>query len=85
MFYTSLQILSDSEARLRHVSTELSERTELQHGHLQRAQLAEQQVQDLRERLQGVEAELLTADMHHEGLRHAKQEVSDATKMIGGL
>ena len=63
------QSLSEMESRLSHVSEELSERT-------QRAQLAEQQVQDLRERLQGLEAELLTADMHRDGLRHSKQHVS---------
>lgn len=68
--------MSEMEARLCHVSEELSEQTELQHSALQRAQLAEQQVQDLRERLQGVETELVTADMHRDGLRHSKQHVS---------
>ncbi|XP_018559199.1 coiled-coil domain-containing protein 170 [Lates calcarifer] len=61
--------VSEMEAKLRHVSKELSEQTELQHRTLQRAQLAEQQVQDLRERLQGLESELSTADMHRDGLR----------------
>nr|XP_046268782.1 coiled-coil domain-containing protein 170 [Scatophagus argus] len=65
--------LSEMEARLCHVSEELSEQRELQHSATQRAQLAEQQVQDLRERLQGLEAELLTADVHRDGLRHGKQ------------
>lgn len=64
-----------------HVSEELSEQTELQLSALQRAQLAEQQVQDLRERLQGLETELLTADMHRDGLRHNKQHVSPGTRV----
>lgn len=68
--------MSEMEARLCHVSEELSEQMELQNSVLQRAQLAEQQVQDLRERLQGLETELLKADMHCDGLRHSKQHVS---------
>lgn len=72
----TLQTMTELEARLCHVSQELNERTELQHGALQRAQLAEQQVQDLRERLQGLETELLTADVYRDGLRHSKQQVS---------
>lgn len=71
------------EARLCRVSEELGEQTELQHSALQRAQLAEQQVQDLRERLQGLETELVTADMHCDGLRHSKQHVSKAV-VAGG-
>ncbi|XP_038585065.1 coiled-coil domain-containing protein 170 isoform X2 [Micropterus salmoides] len=67
--------LSEMEARLCHVSEELSEQMELQNSVLQRAQLAEQQVQDLRERLQGLETELLKADMHCDGLRHSKQHL----------
>uniref|UniRef100_A0A4W6ESJ9 Coiled-coil domain containing 170 n=1 Tax=Lates calcarifer TaxID=8187 RepID=A0A4W6ESJ9_LATCA len=69
-----LQTVSEMEAKLRHVSKELSEQTELQHRTLQRAQLAEQQVQDLRERLQGLESELSTADMHRDGLRTKQSE-----------
>ncbi|XP_034530293.1 coiled-coil domain-containing protein 170 [Notolabrus celidotus] len=71
---------SEMEARLCCFSEELSEQTELQQSALQRAQLAEQQVQDLRERLQALETELLTADMHRDGLRHSKlhyEEFSD--------
>lgn len=74
-----VQTMTELEARLCHVSRELKERTELQHGALQRAQLAEQQVQDLRERLQGLETELLKADAHRDGLRHSKQQVSEVT------
>uniref|UniRef100_UPI0037E97DD0 coiled-coil domain-containing protein 170 n=1 Tax=Semicossyphus pulcher TaxID=241346 RepID=UPI0037E97DD0 len=66
------KLLSEIEARLCRVSEELSERTELQQSALQRAQLAEQQVQDLRERLQALETELMTADVHHDALRHSK-------------
>ncbi|XP_068577603.1 coiled-coil domain-containing protein 170 [Cebidichthys violaceus] len=70
------------EARLCHVSEELSERTELQHGALQRAQLAEQQVQDLRERLQGLETELLAADMRRDGLRYSKQHYEEFLEQL---
>ncbi|XP_070699017.1 coiled-coil domain-containing protein 170 [Pempheris klunzingeri] len=73
---------SDMEARLCRVSEQLSERVELQHSALQRAQLAEQQVQNLRERLQGVETELLTADMHRDGLRHSKQHYEEFLEQL---
>ncbi|XP_059209899.1 coiled-coil domain-containing protein 170 [Centropristis striata] len=69
--------LSEMEARLCHFSEELSEQTELQHSALQRAQLAEKQVQDLRERLQGLETELLAADMHRDGLRLSEQHYEE--------
>ena len=75
-FALALQTLSAMETRTRRVSEELKEQTELRHSTLQRAQLAEQQVQDLRERLHSVETELLTADKHIDGLRHNKQHVS---------
>ncbi|XP_035530007.1 coiled-coil domain-containing protein 170 [Morone saxatilis] len=74
--------LSEMEVRLSHVSEELSEQTELQHSALQRAQLAEQQVQDLRERLQGLETELLTADMHRDSLRHNKQHYEEFLEQL---
>ncbi|TMS21379.1 Coiled-coil domain-containing protein 170 [Larimichthys crocea] len=70
--------LSETEARLCHVSEKMSEQMELQQSALQRAQLAEQQVQDLRDRLQALETELSTADMHRDGLRHNEQHVSEA-------
>lgn len=73
-----MQSLSETEARLCHVSEKMSEQMELQQSALQRAQLAEQQVQDLRDRLQALETELLTADMHRDGLRHNEQHVSEA-------
>lgn len=76
MTVTVLQIVSEVDSRLCHVSEELKERMELQHQSLQRAQLAEEQVQDLRERLHGLETELLTVDMHRDGLQHSKQHVS---------
>ncbi|XP_074547762.1 coiled-coil domain-containing protein 170 [Halichoeres trimaculatus] len=63
---------SEMEAQLCRVSEELGEQTELQQDALQRAQLAETQVQDLRERLQALEAELMTADVHRDGLRQSK-------------
>uniref|UniRef100_A0A668ABG1 Coiled-coil domain containing 170 n=1 Tax=Myripristis murdjan TaxID=586833 RepID=A0A668ABG1_9TELE len=65
---------SEVEARLSHVSEQLARQTELHSCALQRAQLAEQQVQDLRDRLQAVETELLTADMHRDGLHYSKQQ-----------
>ncbi|XP_034714954.1 coiled-coil domain-containing protein 170 [Etheostoma cragini] len=74
--------LSEMEARLCHVSEELSEQTELQHSALQRAQLAEQQVQDLRERLQGLQTELLAADRHRDGLRHSKQHYEEFLEQL---
>lgn len=83
MIVAVLQTVSEMEAKLRHVSKELSEQTELQHRTLQRAQLAEQQVQDLRERLQGLESELSTADMHRDGLRQSNQQVSSSRNSRG--
>ena len=80
IFASVVQMMSETEAGLCQASEELKEQTELQHSALQRAQLAEQQVQDLRERLQGLETELLTADMQREGLRHGQQHVSRAQK-----
>ncbi|KAM8736398.1 coiled-coil domain-containing protein 170 isoform 3-T3 [Acanthopagrus schlegelii] len=77
-----LHQVDDLCTKLCHVSEELSEQTELQLGALQRAQLAEQQVQDLRERLQGLETELLTADMHRDGLRHNKQHYEEFLEQL---
>ncbi|AWP16193.1 putative coiled-coil domain-containing protein 170 [Scophthalmus maximus] len=74
--------VSEMDTRLRHVSAELREQTELQHSALQRAQLAERQVQDLRERLQVVETELLTADMHRDGLRHSTQHYEEFLEQL---
>lgn len=71
--------MSEMEAGLRHVSEQLSERTELQHAAIQRALLAEQQVQGLRERLRAVETDLLTADTQRDGLHQNKQHVSRVT------
>ncbi|XP_068195667.1 coiled-coil domain-containing protein 170 [Antennarius striatus] len=68
---------SEMEARLGRVSGELKEQMELQHGADMRAQLAEQQVQNLRERLQGLEAELMTADTRVDGLRLNEQQYED--------
>ncbi|XP_022059945.2 coiled-coil domain-containing protein 170 [Acanthochromis polyacanthus] len=69
--------VSDMEARLSRFYEQLSEQTELQQSTQQRSQLAEQQVQDLRERLQSLEAELMTADMHRDGLRRSKQQYEE--------
>ncbi|CAJ1074476.1 coiled-coil domain-containing protein 170 [Xyrichtys novacula] len=70
--------LTELEARLR-------EQTEHRQTALERAQLAEQQVQDLRERLQSVETELLTADMHREGLRHSKLHFEEFLEQLSEM
>uniref|UniRef100_A0A7N8XU17 Coiled-coil domain containing 170 n=1 Tax=Mastacembelus armatus TaxID=205130 RepID=A0A7N8XU17_9TELE len=77
-----MQKLDKMEASLCHVSKELSEQAELQHSTLQRAHLAEQQVQDLRERLQSLETELLTADMHGDRLRQSKQHYEEFLEQL---
>ncbi|XP_069567675.1 coiled-coil domain-containing protein 170 [Brachyistius frenatus] len=64
--------VSDLETRLRCVSEELGEQSELQRSTQQRAKLAEQQVQDLRERLQAADVELQAADVQRDGLRRSK-------------
>lgn len=69
--------MSEMKVRLGHVSEELSQQTELHQCALHRAQHAEQQVQTLKERLQDLETDLMTADKHRDGLRHSKQQVSD--------
>ncbi|XP_026161159.1 coiled-coil domain-containing protein 170 [Mastacembelus armatus] len=74
--------MTKMEASLCHVSKELSEQAELQHSTLQRAHLAEQQVQDLRERLQSLETELLTADMHGDRLRQSKQHYEEFLEQL---
>eukprot|EP00064_Thunnus_orientalis_P009757 superscaffoldBa00001260_g9783 len=77
--------VSEMEARLCHASEELNEQMELQHSALQRARLAEQQVQDLRERLQGLETELLTADMHRDGLQHNNQHYEEFLEQLSEM
>lgn len=73
------QSLTEMEARLHRTSMQLSEQMELQNSSALKTQLAEQQVQDLRERLQGLETELLSADVQREELTHSKQHVSKVT------
>ncbi|KAJ7990813.1 hypothetical protein DPEC_G00290810 [Dallia pectoralis] len=65
--------VEEVEKRLSNVSEAVSRQTELHHSALQRAQLAEKQVTDLRDRLQGLEAELVTLDVHRDGLSHNQQ------------
>lgn len=67
------------EARLRRISMQLSEQMELQNSSALKTQLAEQQVQDLKERLQGLETELLSSDVQREELTRSKQHVSKVT------
>ncbi|XP_029543454.1 coiled-coil domain-containing protein 170 isoform X2 [Oncorhynchus nerka] len=66
-------ITEEMERRLSQVREDVSRQTELHHSALQRAQLAEQQVTDLSDRLQGLEAELMTSDVHRDGLSHDRQ------------
>ncbi|XP_055719710.1 coiled-coil domain-containing protein 170 isoform X3 [Salvelinus fontinalis] len=66
-------IMEEMERRLSQVTEDVSRQTELHHSALQRAQLAEQQVTDLSDRLQGLEAELMTSDVHRDGLSHNSQ------------
>uniref|UniRef100_A0A3B4FI87 Coiled-coil domain containing 170 n=1 Tax=Pundamilia nyererei TaxID=303518 RepID=A0A3B4FI87_9CICH len=79
---TERDSLPEVEMRLCCVSEKLSEQTELHHSAQQRAQLAEQQVQDLRGRLQCLEAELLTADMHRDRLQHSKQDYEEFLEQL---
>uniref|UniRef100_A0A3P9C6A0 Coiled-coil domain containing 170 n=1 Tax=Maylandia zebra TaxID=106582 RepID=A0A3P9C6A0_9CICH len=79
---TERDSLPEVEMRLCCVSEKLSEQTELHHIAQQRAQLAEQQVQDLRGRLQCLEAELLTADMHCDRLQHSKQDYEEFLEQL---
>ncbi|XP_021429463.2 coiled-coil domain-containing protein 170 isoform X4 [Oncorhynchus mykiss] len=66
-------ITEEMERRLSQLREDVSRQTELHHSALQRAQLAEQQVTDLSDRLQCLEAELMTSDVHRDGLSHDRQ------------
>ncbi|XP_029982138.1 coiled-coil domain-containing protein 170 [Sphaeramia orbicularis] len=68
--------------RLSSMQAMLSEQTELHHKALQRAQLAEEQVQDLRKRLQCAEMELLTAHMHRDRLRLNNQHYEEFLEQV---
>ncbi|XP_054653125.1 coiled-coil domain-containing protein 170 isoform X2 [Dunckerocampus dactyliophorus] len=61
--------VSEVQARLHDMSEALSEERKQRQSILQRTELAEQQVSDLRRRLQHAEAELLAADAQRHGLR----------------
>ncbi|KAM9707976.1 coiled-coil domain-containing protein 170 isoform 1-T1 [Menidia menidia] len=76
------KVVSAMETRLCRVSEELKVQTELQRSTLQRAQLAEQQVQDLRERLHRVETELLTADKLIDEQGHNKQHYEEFLEQL---
>ncbi|XP_072313881.1 coiled-coil domain-containing protein 170 [Eucyclogobius newberryi] len=77
--------VSEMETRLAQVSAELSEQTELHHSTLQRADLAENQVQDMRERLHRLESELLTVDAHRDGLRQDKQQYEEFLEQLSEI
>lgn len=68
------------EAELAQVSERVSEQTELHHSAAQRAELAERQVHDLRQRLHMAESELLSAHVQGDGLRRSKEHVSEVTR-----
>ncbi|CAL8284734.1 unnamed protein product [Lota lota] len=70
------------ETRLSEVSAELSRQSDLQKGAEQRAQRAEHQLVDLRERLQGVQADLLAVDAHRDALRHTMQHHEEFLKLL---
>ncbi|KAK7904601.1 hypothetical protein WMY93_017208 [Mugilogobius chulae] len=74
--------VSEMETRLSQVSAELSEQTELHHSTQQRAELAENQVQDLRDRLHRLESELLAVDVQRDGLRQDKQQYEEFLEQL---
>lgn len=75
------QSLPEMDARLRRIAEQLTEQTELHNSSAQRAQLAGQQVQGLREKVQALEKELLSADVHREKLLNSRQHVSQVVLM----
>ncbi|XP_023842796.1 coiled-coil domain-containing protein 170 isoform X1 [Salvelinus sp. IW2-2015] len=77
-------IMEEMERRLSQVTEDVSRQTELHHSALQRAQLAEQQVTDLSDRLQGLEAELMTSDVHRDGLSHNSQLYEQFLEQLSG-
>lgn len=68
------------EARLRSITEQLNEQMEFHNSSAQRAQLVGRQVQELRERVQALETELLSADVHREKLLHSQEHVSQAVR-----
>lgn len=69
--------LPEMDARLRRIAEQLTEQTELHNSSAQRAQLAGQQVQGLREKVQALETELLSADVHREKLLNSQQHYEE--------
>ncbi|KAM4540954.1 coiled-coil domain-containing protein 170 isoform 2-T2 [Fundulus diaphanus] len=74
--------VSQMEKRLHHTSEELKDKMMLQLGTLQRAQLAEQQVQAQKRQLQSLETELLRAEVHRDGLRHSKKQYEEFLEQL---
>ncbi|XP_046869847.1 coiled-coil domain-containing protein 170 isoform X2 [Hypomesus transpacificus] len=68
-----LETITELEKRLSDASESVVLEAELCRGALKRAELGEQQVQELRESLRGLEAELLAADVHRDGLTHSRE------------
>uniref|UniRef100_A0A1A8JGZ6 Coiled-coil domain containing 170 n=2 Tax=Nothobranchius kuhntae TaxID=321403 RepID=A0A1A8JGZ6_NOTKU len=81
-FVLAFKTLSDMESGLHSASEELEKQTKLQCSTLQRAPLAAQQVQDLRERLQTLETKLQTADKHCDLLQHSKQHYEEFLEQL---
>ncbi|XP_007561989.1 coiled-coil domain-containing protein 170 [Poecilia formosa] len=74
--------VSQMEVRLRHTSEELKQLTALQLGTLQRAQLAEQQAQDLRRQLQSLETEQLEAELHRDELQRSNKQYEEFVERL---
>ncbi|XP_032403441.1 coiled-coil domain-containing protein 170 [Xiphophorus hellerii] len=74
--------VSQVEMRLRHTSEELKKLTALQLSTLQRAQLAEQQVQDLRRQLQSLATERLEAELHRDELRRSNKQYEEFVERL---
>ncbi|CAL8300483.1 unnamed protein product [Boreogadus saida] len=70
------------DTRLSQVSVELGRQAALQGAAEQRAQRAEQQLGDLRARLQDAQADLLAVDAHRDALRNTMQHYEEFLKLL---
>nr|XP_006625964.2 PREDICTED: coiled-coil domain-containing protein 170 [Lepisosteus oculatus] len=67
------EALVEMEAKASRVTEQLARQTELHEAALQRARQAEQQLGELRDRLKGLEGELVSGDVVRDGLSQQKQ------------
>ncbi|XP_062325350.1 coiled-coil domain-containing protein 170 isoform X1 [Osmerus eperlanus] len=74
--------ITELEKRLSDASKSVVLESELRRGALQRAELGEQQVQELRESLRGLEVELLAADVHRDGLSHSRDHYEQFLEQV---